>query len=84
MMIVATGLEVGAHRGGGRGSWRPVCQRLAGVWGRVAPDAEGLASAESAGALAPLLIEQSQSPEPLPTIGGGKGASSPLIAMCAR
>ena len=42
--MVATGLKVGAHRGGGRGSWWPVCQRLAGVWGRVAPDAEGVTS----------------------------------------
>ena len=77
MIMVATGLKVGAHRGGGRGSWWSVCQRLAGVWGRVAPNAEGFASAEFAGAHAPLLIQQAQCPEPPPTISGGMGASSP-------
>ena len=35
---------------------RSLCQRLAGVGGQSPPNAEGFASAESAGALAPLLI----------------------------
>ena len=54
--MVASGLKVGVHWGGGRGSWWPVCQRLAGVGGQSPPNAESFASAESAGALAPLLI----------------------------
>ena len=56
---------------------RSLCQRLAGVRGRVAPDAEGVTSGAFIAKRALRLMRQAWSPEPLPTIGGGTGASSP-------